>query len=206
MPIIKDNEEPLVDLKKECPALLFDLDKDRIKVEKSAFARATVAKMLNNAIKFLPPKMTFKLEDAWRPQHIQDKYFNWYLSFFGKKYPSWNKMKLINEVQKYVHPSKGKYASGHLTGGALDICLADRRSGKRLPLKSKKMTFQENANSRQSNLPRYIQKNREIMFQSLLKAGFVNYEKEYWHWSYGDIRWAEITRNKRAIYDVKEST
>ena len=49
MPIIKDNGESLVDLKKYCTGLLLDLDHDRQKVEKSAFARVTVAKKLKKA-------------------------------------------------------------------------------------------------------------------------------------------------------------
>ncbi len=202
MPVLKDNNEPLVDLKKACPKLLFDLDRNRIKVEKTAFARKTVAKRLNRAISLLPLGLTFILVDAWRPQHIQEKHIRWYTKFLANKNRSWSKARVATEVKNYVHPSKGAYASGHLTGGALDISLAYKRGGKRLPLKSGKLTFQENALSHQSKLPGRIRKNREVMFTALLNAGFVNYHKEYWHWSYGDIRWAEITKNRRALYDI----
>lgn len=134
MATIKDNGEPLVDLKKYCPELLLDLDADRKKIEKSAFARKTVAKRLKLAISLLPPEFTFKLADAWRPQHIQEKYFRWYTSFLSKQNPSWNRTRVVTEVKTFVHPSTGKYASGHLTGGALDLVLAYRTSGKRLEI------------------------------------------------------------------------
>lgn len=202
MPILKDNKEPLVDLKKNCPKLLFDLDKIRIKYENTAFARKTVAQKINKAITLLPPELTLIITDAWRPQYIQEKYFNRYTLFFSKKNPSWNKNRVIAEVKKFVHPLNGKYVSGHLTGGAIDVNLAYRKSGKRLPLNSSRITFQENSLSNQSKLPRYIRRNREIMFSALQKAGFVNYPKEYWHWSYGDIWWAKRNKNKKAIYGV----
>jgi len=38
------------------------------------------------------------------------------------------------------------------------------------------------------------------MFKVLEKVGFVNYPKEFWHWSYGDIYWAKI--KKKAIYSI----
>ena len=205
MPTINDNGESLVDLRKYCPGVLLDLDLDRKKIEKSAFARLGVAKKLNIAIRLLPPELTFKIADAWRPQYIQDKYFNWYTNFFARENPSWSKTKIIAKVKKFVHPSKGKYASGHLTGGALDLVLAYRKSGKRLPLKMTSLTFQENSLSKQTKLSKSIIRNRNIMFKVLEEAGFVNYSKEYWHWSYGDIYWAEKTNNRRAIYDIKKS-
>ncbi len=203
MPTIKDNGEPLIDLKKFCPKLKFDLDQDRKKLEKTAYARKTVAEKLNQAITLLPTGLTFKLADAWRPQYIQDKYFRWYILFLTKKHPSWNNERVIMEVKKYVHPSKGKYSSGHLTGGALDISLCYLKNGKRLPLKSSILSFQENATSFQPKLPKHIQANRKTMFDALSGAGFINYPKEYWHWSYGDIRWAERVGKKLAVYGIK---
>jgi beta-lactamase class D len=42
--------------------------------------------------------------------------------------------------------------------------------------------------------------NRHIMGTALQAAGFINYEREYWHWSYGDRRWAYYTHSPHAIY------
>ena len=49
-------------------------------------------------------------------------------------------------------------------------------------------------------IPEYIQKNREILFKAMKKAGFSNYSKEWWHWSYGDRGWAMRENKKFAIY------
>jgi D-alanyl-D-alanine dipeptidase len=37
----------------------------------------------------------------------------------------------------------------------------------------------------------------------MTKAGFINYPKEYWHYSYGDVMWAELTGSTTAIYGIK---
>lgn len=197
---IKECGEPLVDIKKLCPDLIIDLDAQRMEKEKTAYLRETVAKMVCQAKDYLPEDMTFVIQDAWRPQHVQEEIFRWFVKYFSKKYPSWPEPKIIREVKKYVAPSKGKYASGHLSGGAADLRLW--RNGRRVPMKSSKLSSQENAKSHQPKLPAYIQRNRQIMFEALEKAGLSNYPKEYWHWSYGDIWWAKINKRKVAIYGV----
>jgi hypothetical protein len=39
------------------------------------------------------------------------------------------------------------------------------------------------------------EKKREILAEALVKAGFVNYEPEPWHWEYGTAMWARKTDN-----------
>lgn len=197
---IKECNEPLIDIKKLCPDLVIDLGKQRMGKEKTAYLRKTVAEMICRTKKELPKGMTFIIGDAWRPQYVQQKIMKWFIKRFSKKYPDWPKVKIVKEVEKYVAPSDGKYTSGHMTGGAVDLRLW--KDGKKVPMKSSKLTYQENAKSFQPKLPKHIQRNREIMFAALKKAGLSNYPKEYWHWSYGDIWWAKRNKKKIAIYGV----
>lgn len=197
---IKECNEPLVDIKKLCPNIKVDLGGRRMKKEKTAYLRKTVAEMILRAEKELPRGMTFIIGDGWRPQYVQEEIAKWFIKRFSKKYPSWPKDKIIKEIEKYVAPSNGKYVSGHMTGGAVDLRLL--KNGKKVPMKSSKLTYQENAKSFQPKLPQYIQKNRNVMFAALKKAGLSNYPKEYWHWSYGDIWWAKRNKKKTAIYGV----
>ena len=197
---IKECNEPLVDIKKCCPDIIINLGTKRMQKEKTAYLRKTVAEMICRAEKELPEGTTFIIGDAWRPQYIQKEVLNWFIKHFSKKYPNWPKKKIVNEVEKYVALSEGKYASGHMTGGAVDLRLW--KNGRKIPMKCSKLTYQENAKSFQPKLPRHIQKNREIMFKALKKVGLSNYPKEYWHWSYGDIWWAKRNKEKIAIYGV----
>jgi len=202
MILIKECNEQLVDLNKFCPGIVLDIAKWRRKKEKTFYLRKTVATMLNQAKTFLPKGMTFIIGDAWRPQYVQEQIYQDFIITFSKKYPKWSKTKIIREIDKFVAPAKGKFASGHMSGGAIDLRLL--KNNRKVPMKSRKLSYQENAQSIQPKLPAYLQKNRAIMFEALKKAGLSNYPKEYWHWSYGDIQWAKRNKKNIAIYGVIE--
>ena len=195
---IKDNRESLVDIKKACPAIAVKLHTG----EKKAFLRKSVAKRLCQAKSYLPKGYTFIINDAWRSAKTQQKIYNKFLNHFTKKYPKWPKAKIVREVKKYVAPFEGERVSGHLTGGAIDLRLY--RKNRKIPMWSSKLTYQENAQSIQPKLPRHLQKNRKIMYDALSKAGLINYRREFWHWSYGDLFWARINKKKYAIYGLIE--
>lgn len=203
---IRDSNEPLVDIKKYCSGVVVRIGKERMKVEKTAYLRKTVAEMLRTAQKDLPKGMNFIINDAWRPQYIQAEiYFN-FIKHFQKMHPKWTKERVVKEVEKYVADWKGIASSGHMSGGAVDIRLVDKY-GHKIPMKKRGLTYQQNALSDQKLLPAHIRKNREIMFSALSNAGLSNYPKEYWHWSYGDYQWAKRNGKKTALYgtisDVK---
>lgn len=181
---IKECGEPLVGIKKACPGLVINPE-----IKKRAFLRKTVVRMLCRAKNYLPEGMTFIIESAWRSQSSQEKIFQNFVKRAG-----------IKEAKKYVAPFKGKYLSGHMAGGAVDLRLW--KNGRRVPMKSSKLSYSENAQSIQPKLPKYIQKNRQIMFRALKKVGLSNFPKEFWHWSYGDIWWAKRNKKKIAIYGV----
>jgi len=195
---IKDNQEPLVNIKKICPSIVVMLHTG----EKTAYLRRSVAKKICQAKSNLPKGYTFVINDAWRSPKTQQKIYNRFLKYFTKKYPSWPKSKVVKEVKKYVAPFEGKRVSGHLTGGAIDLRLY--KNGRRVPMWSSKLSYQENAQSIQPKLPKHLQENRKIMYDALSKAGLVNYWREFWHWSYGDLFWARIKKKKFAIYGLIE--
>ncbi len=76
------------------------------------------------------------------------------------------------------------------------------KDGKRIPMRSEDLTYEENSLSNQPKLHDYLRKNREIMFRALAKAGLSNYPKEFWHWSYGDVWWAKRLGKEFAMYGV----
>lgn len=200
--IVCDNGEPLVDVRKYVPGVKINLGSKR-RQEKTAYLRLSVVKMLAKAQKYLPWGMNFVIGDAWRPDYIQcDIYFG-FMKRFRQKYPLWSRKRVVSEVEKFVAPWKGKNAGGHLSGGAIDLRLIDKR-GRKIPMKSRYLSYQENALSEQPKLPEYIRKNRQIMFDALTKAGLSNYPKEYWHWSYGDYYWVKRLGKNRTIYGPAE--
>jgi len=198
---IKDNGERLVDIKKYCPGVKIALDDWRMKFEKTAFVREGVAKMLARAQKHLPAGWNFVIRDAWRPRFIQVHTYYAFIPMFKRQHPEWSQKRVLEEVNKYVADWQGERASGHMTGGATDLRLIDKR-GRRIPMRSKKLSYQENALPLCGKLPPVLKKNREIFFEAMKRAGFTGCHNEFWHWSYGDHRWARVEGKKQAIYGV----
>lgn len=198
---IKECGESLADIRKFCPGLVIDLESRMMKKDRTLYLRKAVARKICQAKKYLPKGMTFIIESAWRPQHVQKRIYNDFMRSLSKKHPSWPRKRIVKEVEKYVASYRiGKYSSGHMTGGAVDLRLL--KNGRRVSMKSSKLSYQENSKSFQPKLPKYIQQNRQIMAEALKKAGLSNYPKEFWHWSYGDIWWARRNKKRVAIYGV----
>ena len=195
-----DNKESLVDVRAHCPGVKIILDKDRLKKEKTVFVRLGVAKKLRTAQKLLPKGMNFVIRDAWRPAYVQIKIFFWFLGRGEKLFPKSTKAQIRRAIENtYVAPWKGKKASGHMTGGALDIRIIDAR-GKRIPMVTKKLSYAENAAPEHHKLPAHLKKNRAILRAAMTGAGFSKHHAEYWHWSNGDYYWAKRGNKKKTLY------
>ncbi|MFA5126502.1 MAG: hypothetical protein WC465_00695 [Patescibacteria group bacterium] len=194
------NNEPLVDIRKYCPGIKISLDKYRRKKEKTAYVRLTIAKKVNQAQKLLPKGYHFMIRDAWRSVAVQKKIHQNFIALFKGKYPRWPQTKIVREVNKFVAPWQGKMASGHLTGGAVDIRIVDAR-GRCLPMNYRQISYHDNASPKSQNLPTYIRKNRELLFRVLSRVDFHNNPREYWHWSWGDYYWAK-NKKKKIIYKI----
>ncbi|HPL93305.1 MAG TPA: M15 family metallopeptidase [bacterium] len=197
----KNKTELLVDLKKYCPGIKIHLDGKRLQREKIAYLRLEVAKRLRQAQKLLPKGWNFVLRDAWRPAYMQCRIYYNFLEKARAKYPQATEAELQKRIAKYVASWYGEKASGHLTGGALDLRLIDQ-NGRRVPMISRKLSYEENARPLQLKLAAHIQKNRKIMADALRAAGFYNNKNEYWHWSYGDYYWARAHGRRAALYSV----
>lgn len=196
---IRECGERLVDIRRYVPNVVVKLGRGRMEREKTAYTRESVAKMLKESAKHLPKGMRFIINDAWRPAFIQCQIFFDFIKKGAKRYPGLKGEALIKEIEKYVAPWKGVNASGHMSGGAIDLRIVDSR-GRKIPMRSKKLGYRENAISDQPLLPKLQQKNRAILAQAMLAGGLTNYPLEYWHWSYGDYQWAKRNGKKIAKY------
>lgn len=191
---IKDSREILVDLKKFCSGIIIDLEPRRLKKEKTIYVRKTVAKMLKQAEKFLPPGHRFKIFDGWRPLKKQKYYYKKVYRKIEKKHPDWSKAQLRRATNKWVFPPDVGIPPYHTTGGAIDLTIC-YSSGREWPMRSKK-----------DRPPKRVLKNRQFLRKIMEKVGLTNYPLEWWHFSYGDSGWALRTGRKKAIYgEVKRS-
>ena len=190
---IKDNGEKLVELLRACPDLIIDL-----KYNRKAYVREIVAEMICRAKSYLPRGMTFIIGDAWRSKDIQKRTWMRRYRRLKRYHPKWSLAKLKEQTDEYVASYEGREVSGHMTGGAVDLRIF--KNGQKRSMRSWKFSFEENARSDNPKLSKHLRRNRKIMFSALRKAGLSNYEKEFWHWSYGDLWWAKRNNKKLTKY------
>ncbi len=197
--LVKDYGERLVDVEAYCPLVWVK--------NPPQYLREGVAERLKVATENLikeRPDLTFCLNSGWRSAAKQEALFWEQFYLLERRNSAWVAERVMKEANKYVAPSSGLDVSGHLTGGALHLILAFVKTGRKVPMVSSSLTFQENAKTFQSKLSRHIREKRWLMFCVLAKVGFVNVEHEFWHWSFGDRVWAEKT-GQSAIYGIIES-
>jgi D-alanyl-D-alanine dipeptidase len=187
--------EQLTDLRNAVPGIVIALDRERLDVEETAFARPDVAKRLAKAQSLLPNGLHFIVRDAWRPAFVQAQIYFEFIERFLRKHPTWSRERAIEETEKFVADWKGPTASGHMRGAAIDVRIVDAK-GRRVPMRSTALTYQENAAPDHPKLPARLRKNREMLRRVMFAAGFVNVYNEFWHFSYGDHIWAKQTGQK----------
>ena len=90
---------------------------------------------------------------------------------------------------------------GHQTGGAVDLGLCDQ-DGTELDMGTNYLEHNHQTATRCKALSEEQKRNRLILLRAMLRAGFVNYPAEWWHFSYGDRMWAAYSNQKTAMYDV----
>lgn len=138
----------------------------------------------------LPPRLGLVLMDGWRPRVFQNELFEYY------------KRRSPISISGYVaDPGSATLIPGHVTGGAVDLTLSFR--GKPLAIGSDYDEFSVKAHLRslEDDVPASSAGVfRRFMARALGDVGFAPYPLEWWHWSYGDQRWAAQMGAPSAIY------
>jgi D-alanyl-D-alanine dipeptidase len=193
---IRENGEPLVDLRAASPGVLVQPLSSH---KKTLHARTSVAQRLNTAQEFLQehaPGHQIIVVDAWRSMSQQVFWHNLARVVFRVRHPLWSAGMVREIANKYVAAPNGIAPPPHSTGGAIDVRLRDA-TGKTVCMGPRKPAACRTAYDGLSAAQR---KNRDLLCRALESAGFSNYEEEWWHWSYGDSGWALRTNQPHAFY------
>lgn len=155
---------------------------------------------LTEAKKYLPKGYHFKAFELYRPIKRQIYYWDCVLRELEEKYPHLSPEKLDEMANIYI-ANPYKQGSGHQTGAALDLTLCDENN-KELDMGTAWREFNDLTPtfSNSAKLTETQKKNRKILYEAMITAGFVNYFEEWWHYSYGDIEWAVITKIGKTLY------
>lgn len=167
------------------------------------FLREGIVERLNLAQKNLPKNYHLMIGDALRTKEIVEGLYKKAFNKGKERYPELSDKEIDLWVRNLIAMPDDITPPGHMTGGAVDVVLADNK-GKEIPLEidyeitpkeEQKFTFCP-------GLPKEVLEKRKILFSALTQVGFHNYFREYWHYSFGDSYWAVRRKNKVAIYGI----
>lgn len=173
------------------------------------YLRKGVAERLLKATEFLPSNIHLVVLDGWRSYQTQLALYNRAKNMFLQK--GYSSSKIVEELSKYVSfPSKDyRSPSPHLTGGAVDVTLADERGWLNMGTdfdefheKSRANWFETKDNLTEEE--KIIRENRRLLKDIMEKAGFTSNEYEWWHFDYGNQSWA-LKTNQIPIYSIIEN-
>lgn len=201
---VRDNGEPLLDVKNFLPEVVCEYQKqDMIPyVGDRFFLRKNVIERLQRAITDLKnerPDLRFKLVYTYRHPEIQTRYFE-----ARKKQLQLSEPHLTeNELRNRAHLlSASPDVAGHPTGGAIDVTLIDGQ-GKEVDMGTAIADFSQGKKIETfcPLIDQQTQENRLLLRTALMKQDFAPFDGEWWHFSYGDREWAKYYKKDCAIYD-----
>jgi D-alanyl-D-alanine dipeptidase len=128
--------------------------------------------------------LCLKVYDGYRPQQAVNHFMRWAKHLndtINKKtfYPDVEKKNLF--LEEYIATR-----SGHSRGSTVDLTLVDGNTGKLLNMGSAYDFFGEASWVDYQNITDRQKANRELLQAIMLKYGFRNYPKEWWHFT---LRW-----------------
>lgn len=192
---IRENGEPLVDLRLSCPGILVQ---PLARGKKTLHARDAVARRLNtaqNCLQQQAPGYQIIVVDAWRSMSQQVFWHRLAKVVSRLRHPFWPPHMVREMANKYVAAPDCLAPPPHSTGGAIDVRL--RNAGGQVSMGPRNPAACRTAYVHLSPAQRA---NRQLLCAALELAGFSNYEEEWWHWSYGDSGWALRTNQPHACY------
>lgn len=159
----------------------------RIETNIPILVREGVALMLSEAAKLLPSGIYLQIDGGYRSPKIQMFLWNNRIKELGKE----------KTMQLVGNPNIG--TPGHTTGGAVDVSLLDINY-REINLSAPFEKYYDEQKLYSDKITKDAQKLRIILYRAMTSVGFAPHDNEYWHFSYGDIRWAKYY-NKKPIYD-----
>ena len=125
--------------------------------------------------------LCLKVYDGYRPQRAVNHFIKWARDLND----TINKQKFYPNVKKRNLFKAGYIASrsGHSRGSTLDLTIIDGNSGESLDMGSLYDFFGQESWVNYENITDKQKENRQLLQTFMLKFGFRNYPKEWWHFT-----------------------
>lgn len=147
--------------------------------------------------KALPDELCLMIFEAFRPRARQWELWNPVIADITRNNPGWSEARIYTEASRWVSPPDG-FGSGHQAGAAIDVKLA-RADRTELDFGGLMKGLSGVAPTNWPVSPE-IRTNRDMLVTAMHGVGMMNYPDEWWHFSYGDRLWAEVTNQNKAFF------
>ena len=168
-----DSLKRLLDLQKAVPGIIMDIryattnnfTHKQVYTSARAFARLRVARALAGVQKELSKQgLGLIVFDAYRP--------------YAATLLFWD---IIHDTAYVASPATG---SRHNRGCAVDVSLADLKTGKELQMPTPFDDFTPKASPANQGVPETAKQNRDKLMGIMARHGFTVYASEWWHYDY----------------------
>ncbi len=159
--------------------------------------RPDIKQRIEAASLTLPDGLCLMIYEAFRSRARQRELWAPVFTEIISTHPDWTAEQHYTETSRWVSPPDG-FGSGHQAGAAIDITLAttDREP---LDMGTGMQAFTP-LTPTASDVPDTARQNRDLLVNTLQAQGLINYPDEWWHFSYGDRLWAEVTGRTQAFF------
>ena len=167
--------------------------------------RAGVLARLRQVAASLPEPLSLVVFDGYRPLAVQQYLWDSFLAQIIRTEPHLTPDEALAKIRQFVAAPVADplRPPPHRTGGAVDVYLVDD-TGSHLPMGTAPDAVQPESVTRHfEDVPQEpFLSNRRLLYHAMTAAGFANYPGEWWHYEYGNQRWANITAAAFAVYGL----
>ena len=166
--------------------------------------RAGVRDRLIAASDSLPEGVALVVFDGFRPLAVQQWLWDDFSAQIRANNPGFSNDEVGAAVRQFVaFPEADPLAPPpHRTGGAVDVYLIDSTTGEMFPMGTEADEVAPESVTRwfEEHPIEPFTTNRRLLFHAMIDAGFTNYRGEWWHFDYGNQRWANVSGAGTALY------
>ena len=204
---VEECGEPLVDVRRE-GGLLYGPPPETPATEPDyCWVRRTVYDKLLAVQKALPPGLALRLYEGLRSAQVQHQLFEEEKARVRAAHPGFDAHDVHLEATKLISPPAHFDGTPnippHSTGAAVDVEIVDA-SGRVIDFGMEAKDWvrvdAEFCATAYEGINDAAKANRRMLCELMQAQGFVNYVREWWHYSYGDRYWAWTSGAPKAIY------
>ncbi len=170
----------------------------------TVYVRAGVRNRLRQAAALLPPPLALFVFDGYRPLVVQRYLYDNFTEQVRRENPLATDDEVTLLVRRFVAAPNADPACPppHRTGGAVDLYLVERETGRALPMGTEPDEIAPASRTRwfEERPKEPFTTNRRILYHAMTSVGFANYLGEWWHFDFGNQRWANCIDAPEALY------